>query len=95
MPLSEPELFYFRFPRRPDAVRGEPTSHALPLKTLTALSVGIPGSAARSETARAAEATGLVEFLPADDYVMTLAFDGGAHGRTKDLRPDLPLVLAW
>ena len=94
-PLSEPELFYFRFPRRPDALRGEPTSHALPLKTLTALSVGIPGSAARSETARAAAATGLVEFLPADDYVMTLAFDGGAHGRTKDLRPDLPLVLAW
>jgi hypothetical protein len=94
-PLSEPELFYFRFPRRPDALRGEPTSHALPLKTLTALSVGIPGSAARSETARAAEATGLVEFPPADDYVMTLAFDGGAHRRTKDLRPNLPLVLAW
>ena len=94
-PLSEPELVYFRFPRRPDALRGEPTAHSLPLKTLTALSVGIPGSAARSEGARAAEATGLVEFPPADDYVMTLTFDGAAHHRTKDLRADLPLVLSW
>jgi hypothetical protein len=29
------------------------------------------------------------------DYVMTLAFDGAAHSRTSDLRPELPLVLAW
>ena len=94
-PLSEPELVYFRFPRRSGALRGEPTAHALPLRTLTALSVGIPGPAARSGSARAVEATGLVTFPPADDYVMTLAFDGGAQRRTRDLRPDLPLVLAW
>jgi hypothetical protein len=94
-PLSEPELFYFRFPRPARALSAEPTAHAVPLKRLTALSVGIPGPVVRSEAARAAEATGLVTFPAADDYVMTLAFDGAAHGRTSDLRPELPLVLAW
>jgi hypothetical protein len=94
-PLSEPALFYFRFARRPDALRGEPTAHALPLRKLTALSVGIPGPSARSEAARAAEATGLVSFPHADDHLMTLAFDGEAAGRAQDLRPVLPVLLAW
>jgi hypothetical protein len=94
-PLSEPDLFYFRFPRPASALSSEPTAHAVPLKSLTALRVGIPGPVVRSEAALAAEATGLVTFPTADDYVMTLAFDGTAHGRTRDLRPELPLVLAW
>jgi len=92
---DEPELFFFRFPRPPGARRQEPTAHALPLKALTALRVGIPGPERRSEAARAAQATGLVTFPAADAYVMTLGFDGEGQGRSTDLRPDLPLVLAW
>jgi len=48
-----------------------------------------------SEAARAAQATGLVTFPAADGYVMTLGFDGEVQGWSTDLRPDLPLVLAW
>jgi len=57
--------------------------------------VGIPGPDRRSEAARAAQATGLVTFPAADGYVMTLGFDGEVQGWSTDLRPDLPLVLAW
>lgn len=91
----EPELFFFRFPRPPGARSPQPTAHALPLRALTALRVGIPGPALRSEAARAAEAAGLVTFPAAEAYVMTLGFDGEAQGQTCDLRPDLPVVLAW
>ena len=37
----------------------------------------------------------LVTFPAADGYVMTLGFDGEVQDRSTDLRPDLPLVLAW
>jgi hypothetical protein len=94
-PLREPELFYFRFPRPPGALSSQPTAHALPLRKLTALRVGIPGTAPRSEGVRAAEATGLVTFLAADAYLMTLGFDGETQGRSSDLRPDLAIVLGW
>jgi hypothetical protein len=65
------------------------------LKALTALSVGLPGAALRSEPARAAEVAGLVRFEAADAYVLTLSFDGESRRRTTDLRSVLPLVLAW
>jgi hypothetical protein len=92
-PLGEPELFYFRFARRPGALSEQPTAHALPPRSLTGLSVAVP-AAARSKGARAAEATGLVTFRTAAP-LMTLEFDGRARGQTMDLRPELPLVLAW
>jgi hypothetical protein len=94
-PLSEPALSYLRFPRSPAALRQEPTVHAVPLKALTALSVRLPGPALRSEPARAAEVAGLVRFEAADAYVMTLSFDAESHRRRTDLRPVLPMVLAW
>jgi hypothetical protein len=88
-PLSEPALSYLRFPR-PPALRQEPTVHAVPLKALTALSVRLPGPALRSQPARAAEVA-----EAADAYGMTLSFDGESHRRRTDLRPVLPMVLAW
>ena len=93
MSLHEPALFYFRFPRPPGALRAQPTAHALPLTRLTALTVAGPGSSPRSAPLRAAEATGVVAFPSADEHLMTLAF--GGQGQTRDLRPELPLVLAW
>ena len=94
-PLGEPELFYFRFARPPGALRAEPTVHALPLTVLTALTVAVPGASPRSAPLQAAQATGLVSFPSAREHVMTLAFAGRGQGETRDLRPELPLVLAW
>ena len=93
-PLGEPELFYFRFPRPPGARKDQPTKHALHLRTLTGLRLGLPGNGPRSDAARAAEATGLVTFALAESHIMTLAFDNETQGRSIDLRPGLPLVLS-
>lgn len=94
-PLTEPELFFFRFPRPADALRAEPRAHALPLANVTAVTVGLPGPSARSAPLRAVEAAGLVSFPVADEYLMTLAFDGETRSEAVDLRPELPLGLSW
>jgi hypothetical protein len=93
--LSEPELFYWGHPRRPDDMRGESTEHAVPLRDMTRVSVGIPGAATPTAAARAAGATGLIAFASAPEHVMQLEFDGAARGGAADLRPELPLVLQW
>ena len=94
-PLHEPELFYFRFPRPPGALEPQPRKHALELRRLTGVRIGLPGVDARSDAARAAEATGLVTFASAASHVMTLAFDHETQGRSRDLRPELPVALSW
>jgi Glyoxalase-like domain len=97
-PLSEPELFYFRFARPPGATSEQPRAHPLGVHKLTAVSVGLRGGTALSDAAQAVEATGLVTFFASDDYVMRLGFDGAAGEATvrqADLRPDLPIVLGF
>jgi Glyoxalase-like domain len=94
-PLDEPELFYFRFPRTPGALKTEPRRHALHLRILTGVRIGLPGKGPRSDAAHAVQATGLVTFVPAEGHLMTLAFDDETQGRSLDLRPELPLVLSW
>lgn len=94
-PLSDPELFYLRFARGPEFARREPTNHALPLGQITEVMLGTPAAGPRSGPARSVEATGVVSFHSADDYVMTLVFDEHKRGSVVDLRPELPLVLQW
>jgi len=94
-PLTEPELFYWRLPRRPDALRDEPIEHSPPLRELTGLSIGSPGGGPRTPALRAAEATGLLSLQPSAEHVMHLEFDEGVHRSLADLRPDLSLVLRW
>jgi hypothetical protein len=94
-PLEEPELFYMRWARRPDATRREPVDHPVPSTDVTSVRIGVPGPRPLSEAARAAEAAGVVGFHSAEDHLMTLGLDGEARGHVADLRPDLPLVLRW
>lgn len=94
-PLSEPALFYLRFARRPQHVGREPIDHAIPLAEITEVTFGIPALGTRSTAAQSAEAAGVLSFRSADEYVMSLAFDGDTGGNTLDLRPELSLVLRW
>ena len=93
--LSEPELFYWRHPRRPEDFRGEPIEHTMPVRDVTRLGIGIPGPGPRTASARAAEAAGLITFPSTTEHVMQLEFDGEAQRNVADLRPELPLVLRW
>jgi hypothetical protein len=91
-PLSGPEFFYLGFQRGPAGVH-QPRDHSLPIGALVAVTVWRPPSG-DSETARALEAAGLVAFRDADDYRLELRFESSSHG-VADLRPGLPLTLAW
>jgi hypothetical protein len=94
-PVTEPEIFYFAAARRPDELLRQPLVHALPVREVTGLRIGIPGNAARSAAAITVEESGAAFFSPADTYLMTLSFDLEEHGQFADLRPELPLVLRW
>lgn len=94
-PLSEPAFFYIGFARGAGQMQPQPRDHALGVRRLTAVEIGMPGGASRSTAARAVEGVGLVQFLDTPQHRMTLTFDDGRAGTRVDLEPDLPLVLRW
>ena len=94
VPLTEPGFFYLPF--QPDRARlGEPASRTGKAPaTLTHVTFGGP-QPARSPAARIVQAGGWFTTQPAAQHVMTLSLTGSRGGGVVDLRPGLPLVLAW
>jgi hypothetical protein len=92
-PLDGPELFYLGFQQNRARSGQEPVDHALPIESLTGVSVWRPASG-DSHAARALQAAGLVAFHDSDEYLLELRF-GDAHRDAADIRPALPLVLRW
>jgi hypothetical protein len=88
--LDEPELFYLPFLRR-GAMSTEPVAHALPIRRIRAVSVGVRNREALSESSRSAEKHGLVGYFVSPQPLLEILFDGPA-GMRIDLRPDLPLL---
>jgi hypothetical protein len=89
--LLEPELFYLPFLRRSATMSREPVEHALPIRRIHALSVGLRNPEKLSKASRAAQRHGLVGYFASPQAVLEIQFEGPA-GMRIDLRPDLPLV---
>jgi hypothetical protein len=89
--LSEPELFYLPFLTPGAARRPEPVSHALPIRRIRGVSVGVRVREALSAASRCAEEHGLVSYFEAPRPLLEILFEGPA-GMRIDLRPELPLV---
>jgi hypothetical protein len=87
--LQEPELFYLPFLKR--AERGNDVMHALPIRRICALSVGVRGCNALSSTSRCAERQGLIGYFESPQPMLEILF-AGAAGLRFDLRPALPLI---
>lgn len=87
--LHEPELFYLPFLKR--AERGSDVKHALPIRRICALSVGVRGCNALSGTSRCAAQQGLVSYFESPQPMLEILFAGPA-GLSFDLRPELPLI---
>ena len=87
--LREPELFYLPFLKR--AQRGSDVRHALPIRRICGLSVGVHGCGALSATARSAEQHGLISYFESPQPVLEICF-AGAAGLSFDVRPELPLI---
>jgi hypothetical protein len=88
--LYEPELFYLPFLRRASA-RAEPVAHALPIRRIRGLSVGLRGRDVLSAASRCAERDRLVSYFEAPQPLLEILFEGPA-GMCVDLRPELPLL---
>lgn len=89
--LNEPDLFYLPFLRSGTARKPEPTAHALPIRRIRGVSVGLRGGNALSPASRCAQERGLVSYFEAPQPLMEILFQGPG-GMRIDVRPDLPLV---
>jgi hypothetical protein len=88
--LCEPELFYLPFLKRASS-RTEPVAHALPIRRIRGLSVGLRGRDTLSAASRCAERERLVSYFEAPQPLLEIVFEG-SPGMRIDLRPELPLV---
>jgi hypothetical protein len=93
--LSEPELFYFRQPRRPEDLAHEPRTPTQARLAVAAVTIGIPEPGPRTEALRAVEAAGFVSFKAAAQHLLEIDFGPEPRGNAADLRPGLPLVLRY
>jgi len=94
-PLEEPEFIYLGFQRERARQGAEPTTHAIPVRTIASVNVALPALHRPSATARVLEKKGLLKFVFAEEYYLSLTLDGNESGDTADLRPDAPLILHW
>jgi hypothetical protein len=90
-PLEEPELVYLPFAHRTGPPAHEPTDHALSIRQVCGVTVGLPTAAGLSQTSRAARSAGLVTYRSAAEYSIELNFPA-VQEVMFDLRPTLPLL---
>jgi hypothetical protein len=65
--------------------------HAVPIRRILAVSIGVTRFAALSDASRAAMSHGLLSYFQASQPLMEISFEGAA-GMNFDLRPALPLL---
>lgn len=92
--LEEPAVFFMGFQRGRARPGQEPDRHALPVRRLTGVSIGLPRPSALGAACTALEAAA-VRIHARDAYRCTLEFDDATRGGEADLSPALPLVLRW
>jgi hypothetical protein len=89
--LYEPELFYLPFMNRPRQRGSEPTLHAVPIRRILGLSVGVCRRDHLSKASRIAEQQGLLAYADSPQPVLEVLFEG-VGGESFDVRPRLPLL---
>lgn len=94
VPLNEPAFFYLPFQRDAARIAAGASAGSASAAAITHVSIGGPVQV-RSAAAQAAEAAGWFATELSQGYTMTLQFDGAVRGLSRDLQPELPLVLKW
>jgi hypothetical protein len=88
--LYEPELFYLPF-LKGAPIRREPVIHALPIRQVSGLAVGVPRLTELSAASRVAASRALLRYFESPQHVLEILFEGPPD-MCFDLRPRLPLV---
>lgn len=97
-PLSEPMYFYLFFGTRQDKVRAEkrePMNHKVQLKEVTCVKVSVNQDFALSEAANILNQSPNMSIELDKENLIELEFDNGLSNKTKDFRPDLPIIFKW
>jgi hypothetical protein len=89
--LDEPELFYLPFLNRAAGGNSELVAHALPIRRICGVAVGVTRLGDLSESSRRAEAHGLLKYFESPEPVLEILFEG-PRDMQIDLRPDLPVI---
>jgi hypothetical protein len=98
MPSSEPLVFYIPFARRQDSIsieKREPMEHRVPLGELTSATINIFQDTALSDAAFILNRIPGFSITYGPEHLLELEFDNRELGKSKDFRPDLPLVIRW
>lgn len=89
--LQEPELLYLPFVRFEGPRADEPRDHAVPIREVRAISIGLPNDAKLSPASITAQRCGLVTYHQSDSAVLEIHF-AAAIADVFDLRPTLPVL---
>jgi hypothetical protein len=89
--LQEPELLYLPFLRGEGARADEPRDHAVPIRHVCGISIGLPHRAELSQASRAAQRCGLLTYFESDSYILEIHFVASTDC-VFDLRPALPVL---
>ena len=95
---AEPLLFYMSFGNRADrypSERRQPLDHPAGFKQITAVRLRLPGAPSLSPALQAVAQAGLARFSAGPSHLAEVIFDHEEHGKSEDLRPELPLLLRW
>jgi Glyoxalase-like domain len=89
--LQEPELFFLSFLKGASNRGPQPRVHAMPIRQISGLAVGIPDFAGLSAASITAAEHKLLRYFESRQYVLEVLFAGAPNMRF-DLRPGLPLL---
>ncbi len=88
---DEPGLFYLPFLKRGARRHSEPMSHALPIRRILGVAVGVRSIGEFSQASRSAQALGLLAYFESPQPLLMIIFQGPQEGAI-DLRPALPVI---
>jgi hypothetical protein len=88
--LREPALFYLPW-LQADRERREPIEHAVPVRTVTGIAIGLPDLKALSSAACRVRDAGMLSFIESASPLLEVQFLD-QQARVIDCRPDLPLI---
>jgi len=69
--------------------------HPLGVQRVTGVHLVSPGAYQPAPAVTYLEKLGVVSVQPGKEWLLELTFDDGKQGKSKDLRPDLPLVIRY
>lgn len=94
--LNEPIFFRMPFGKMPGSKKKtQPFQNNSGFTKVTSLCVKMPQTSPESPIIKTLGDVDTISFKESDSHVMEVGFDGEHRGKSKDFRPELPLIVKW